>query len=62
MSRYLIVNADDFGHTMGVSEGVLRAHQEGIVTSTTVMINRPAAADSIRIALRDTPLLDSGCT
>ena len=51
MSRYLIVNADDFGHTKGVSEGILRAYREGIVTSTSVMINKPAAADGLRLAL-----------
>lgn len=60
MSRYLIVNADDFGHTAGVSEGILRAHKEGIVTSTSVMINKPAAAESIRLAQRDAPTLGLG--
>jgi predicted glycoside hydrolase/deacetylase ChbG (UPF0249 family) len=33
----LIVNADDFGLTEGVSRGILRAHREGIVTSTSVL-------------------------
>ncbi len=36
--RALIVNADDFGLTRGVSAGILAAHHHGIVTSTTVMI------------------------
>ena len=35
--RRLIVNADDFGLTPGVSRGILRAHREGLVTSTTVL-------------------------
>jgi predicted glycoside hydrolase/deacetylase ChbG (UPF0249 family) len=35
--RRLIVNADDFGLTAGVSRGILRAHREGLVTSTTVL-------------------------
>ncbi len=39
--RQLIVNADDYGRTPGVSRGILDAHRLGIVTSTTVMINRP---------------------
>lgn len=60
MPHYLIVNADDFGHTPGVSAGILRAHREGIVTSTSVMINKPAAADSIRLAQRDAPNLGLG--
>ena len=36
--RSLIVNADDFGLTRGVSAGILAAHRHGIVSSTTVMI------------------------
>jgi predicted glycoside hydrolase/deacetylase ChbG (UPF0249 family) len=35
--RRLIVNADDFGMTTGVSRGILLAHRHGIVTSTTVL-------------------------
>jgi chitin disaccharide deacetylase len=36
--RRLIVNADDFGLTRGVSAGILAAHRHGIVTSTTVLV------------------------
>jgi predicted glycoside hydrolase/deacetylase ChbG (UPF0249 family) len=36
--RTLIVNADDFGLTRGVSAGILDAHRLGIVTSTTVLV------------------------
>lgn len=41
MSFSLIVNADDFNYSPGVSRGILRAHDLGIVTSTTVLINLP---------------------
>jgi len=37
--RRLIVNADDFGMTAGVSRGILIAHRRGIVTSTTMLVN-----------------------
>jgi predicted glycoside hydrolase/deacetylase ChbG (UPF0249 family) len=37
----LIVNADDFGLTPGVSRGILEAQARGIVTSTTLLVNRP---------------------
>jgi chitin disaccharide deacetylase len=37
--KQLIVNADDFGLTEQVSRGILDAHREGIVTSTTLMAN-----------------------
>jgi predicted glycoside hydrolase/deacetylase ChbG (UPF0249 family) len=36
--KRLIVNADDFGMTPGVSAGILAAHRHGIVTSTTVLV------------------------
>ena len=38
--KVLIVNADDFGLTEGVSRSILEAHRNGIVTSTTVLVNR----------------------
>jgi predicted glycoside hydrolase/deacetylase ChbG (UPF0249 family) len=40
-ARRLIVNADDFGLTTGVSRGILDAHRRGIVSSTTVLANLP---------------------
>jgi len=42
LSRILIVNADDFGLTPGVSAGILDAHRHGIVTSTSVLAVAPA--------------------
>jgi predicted glycoside hydrolase/deacetylase ChbG (UPF0249 family) len=44
-ARALIVNADDFGLTAGVSRGILDAHRGGIVTSTTVLANLPPQPD-----------------
>jgi len=43
--KSLIVNADDFGLTNGVSRGILEAHHRGIVTSTTLLVNRPIPED-----------------
>jgi predicted glycoside hydrolase/deacetylase ChbG (UPF0249 family) len=42
VTRVLIVNADDFGLTRGVSRGILEVYRNGIVTSTTLMVNRDA--------------------
>ncbi len=42
--RLLIVNADDYGLTAGVSRGILQAHRDGIVTSTSVLTLAPAFA------------------
>lgn len=33
----LIVNADDFGYTLGTTHGILEAHKNGIVSSTTAL-------------------------
>jgi predicted glycoside hydrolase/deacetylase ChbG (UPF0249 family) len=60
LKRLLIVNADDYGHTPGVSAGIRQAHLEGIVTTTTVMANRPGALDAIRVARQRTPALGLG--
>jgi predicted glycoside hydrolase/deacetylase ChbG (UPF0249 family) len=58
--KRLVVNADDFGYTEDVNEGILEAHLRGILTSTTLMANGPAFEDAVRIA-RSTPSLDIGC-
>ncbi len=42
--RILVVNADDFGLTEGVNRGVIRAHEEGIVTSASLMVRGEAAS------------------
>jgi predicted glycoside hydrolase/deacetylase ChbG (UPF0249 family) len=44
--RLLIVNADDYGLTKAVSRGILRAHADGIVTSTSVLALGPAATEA----------------
>ena len=46
MTRLLIVNADDYGLTAAVSAGILRAHREGVVTSTSVLAVAPGFAAS----------------
>ena len=48
----LIVNADDFGLTEQVSRGILDAHREGIVTSTTLMANGGAFDAAVSMSRR----------
>jgi predicted glycoside hydrolase/deacetylase ChbG (UPF0249 family) len=48
--KRLIVNADDFGRTSGVNRGIVESHVRGIVTSTTLMVAYPAAAEAARLA------------
>jgi predicted glycoside hydrolase/deacetylase ChbG (UPF0249 family) len=57
--RRLIVNADDFGLTAGVTEGIVEAHVRGIVTSTSLMVDSPGAAHAVDLA-REHPRLSIG--
>src|SRR5438046_7924170 len=57
--RILIVNADDFGHSAEVNAGVIRAHEHGIVTSTSLMVRRPAVEEAAEYA-RSRPQLAVG--
>jgi chitin disaccharide deacetylase len=59
MRRILIVNADDFGLSGGVNRGVARAHDEGIVTSTSAMVRRDAIDEAAQLA-RERPKLSVG--
>ena len=52
MPRLLIVNADDFGLSRGVNAGIIDAHTTGIVTSTSLMVDRAAAEEAAELALR----------
>jgi hopanoid biosynthesis associated protein HpnK len=58
--RRLIVNADDFGFTVGVNRAIVEAHTHGIVTSSTLMANGPAFEDAVRLA-KTVPRLSVGC-
>ncbi|MFP5319721.1 MAG: carbohydrate deacetylase [Acidimicrobiia bacterium] len=59
MSRLLIVNADDYGLTEGISLGILRGHREGIVTSASVLAIGPAYPKVAHL-LADHPTLGIG--
>jgi predicted glycoside hydrolase/deacetylase ChbG (UPF0249 family) len=39
----LIINADDFGFNREITDGIIECHRAGTVTSTTLMVNMPAA-------------------
>jgi chitin disaccharide deacetylase len=57
--RLLIVNADDFGLTDGVCRAIVRAHREGIVTSTSALAVGPAFQRCVSM-LDDVPDLGVG--
>jgi hopanoid biosynthesis associated protein HpnK len=47
---HLITTADDFGLSPAVNEAVERAAREGILTSASLMVGAPHAADAVRRA------------
>ena len=57
--RRLIVNADDFGRSNSINEAVIRAHQEGILTAASLMVNEPAFNEAVALA-RQNPRLGVG--
>jgi chitin disaccharide deacetylase len=48
--RWLIVTADDFGITSGINRGIVQAHREGILTSTSLMVDRPECEEAAGLA------------
>ena len=50
MAKRLIVNADDFGASPGINRGIVECHTRGVVTSTSLMVNGPAAAEAAELA------------
>lgn len=44
--KLVIVNADDLGASRGINNGIVEAVDGGTVTSASLMVNMPAAADA----------------
>jgi predicted glycoside hydrolase/deacetylase ChbG (UPF0249 family) len=57
--RRLVVTADDFGLSPGVVAGIVEAHERGIVTATSLMVNAPAA-EAAFVESRRLPSLSTG--
>jgi predicted glycoside hydrolase/deacetylase ChbG (UPF0249 family) len=60
MPTRLILNADDFGLTLGVNRAIAELHQAGVLTSATLMANGAAFDDAVAIACAN-PRLGVGC-
>lgn len=50
--RWVIFNADDFGRSPGINRGVIEAHEDGLVTSASLMVRWPAAGEAAAYARR----------
>lgn len=59
MERLLIVNADDFGLSKGQNYGIVEACRNGVVTSTTALVNGEAIEHAVQLS-RELPTLAVG--
>ena len=54
-----IFNADDFGMTLGVNAAIVRAYNEGILNSASLMVNQKYASEAVELA-KKMPNLEMG--
>ncbi len=57
--RWLSVTGDDFGITRGISRGIVEANLNGILTNTSLMVDRQACEEAVALA-RQCPALSLG--
>lgn len=57
--KYLIINADDFGLNKEVNDGIILAFKKGIVTNTSLLVNREGYQDAL-IKIKENPKLSIG--
>jgi predicted glycoside hydrolase/deacetylase ChbG (UPF0249 family) len=60
MAPRLIINADDFGLTLGINRAIAELHEAKALTSTTLMATGPAFSDAVAVAHAH-PTLGVGC-
>ncbi|MBE9038843.1 hopanoid biosynthesis-associated protein HpnK [aff. Roholtiella sp. LEGE 12411] len=48
--RRIIINGDDFGFSCGVNQAIVKAHEQGVLTSTSLMVTGEAAEEAIALA------------
>ncbi len=50
MAKNVMITADDFGFTKGVTDGILYCHERGLVSNTSLMVNMPDADRAVELA------------
>lgn len=55
----VLFNADDFGLIKGITDGIVQSHIDGVVQSTTMMMNGHAVDYAVQLA-KQTPTLNVG--
>jgi ATP-binding cassette, subfamily B, bacterial len=49
-TRFLIINAEDFGYGQGINRGIIELVDRGVITSAGLMVNTPGTAEAVRLA------------
>ena len=57
--RRVIVNADDFGASIGTNRGIVECHTRGVLTSTSMMVTGAAVEEAVALS-REHPKLAVG--
>ena len=57
--KYVLFNADDLGYSHGINRGIVEAHERGVVTSASMMVNTPATGAAVHLS-REHPDLAVG--
>jgi predicted glycoside hydrolase/deacetylase ChbG (UPF0249 family) len=47
--KYIIINADDFGYSDGINRGIIKAHTDGVLTSTSLMVYEKLAEEAKKL-------------
>lgn len=48
--KFAIINGDDFGFSHGVNQAIIKAHKEGVLTSTSLMVTGEAFDEAVDLA------------
>ena len=59
MNNKIIFNADDFGISLGVNQAIVKAYNEGVLNSASLMVNQKYAKDAVKLH-KDMPNLALG--
>lgn len=54
MSKYLIINADDFGYNEQQNSAIIELLKDGLITSTSLLAVAPKAIDAVDFSMKNT--------
>lgn len=57
--KYCIINGDDFGTSEAINLGIVEAHRNGVLTSTSLIVNMPYSEQAANLS-RECPNLSVG--